>query len=52
MRAQAFLLVWRIGLYNHHLRAKIADLAVMSFIQVAFIVAALGMEDAGSWTAC
>lgn len=31
---EAFLLVWRIGRYALELRSKIADLAVMSFIQV------------------
>merc|ERR1719436_1092932 len=31
---EAFLLVWRIGLYESELRPKIADLAVVSFIQV------------------
>jgi class 3 adenylate cyclase len=31
---EAFLLVWRIGRYAHQLRSKIADLAVMSFVQV------------------
>jgi len=31
---EAFLLVWRIGRFKLDLRSKIADLAVMSFIQV------------------
>uniref|UniRef100_A0A7S2PY98 Guanylate cyclase domain-containing protein n=1 Tax=Zooxanthella nutricula TaxID=1333877 RepID=A0A7S2PY98_9DINO len=31
---EAFLLVWRIGLYDQELRPKVADLAVMSFVQV------------------
>merc|ERR1719436_845781 len=31
---EAFLLVWRIGLYEKDLRPKNADLAVVSFIQV------------------
>jgi len=31
---EAFLLVWRLGMYHHDLRPKMADLAVMSFVQV------------------
>jgi len=31
---EAFLLVWRIGLYEQEQRSKIADLAVMSFVKV------------------
>lgn len=31
---EAFLLVWRIGLFEQDLQSKVADLAVMSFIQV------------------
>jgi len=31
---EAFLLVWRVGLYEDEHRPKIADLSVMSFIQV------------------
>jgi len=31
---EAFLLVWRIGLYDKGLRSKIADVAVYSFVQV------------------
>merc|ERR1719453_2407441 len=31
---EAFLLVWRIGRYSHDVRSKIADLAVMSSIQI------------------
>jgi class 3 adenylate cyclase len=31
---EAFLLVWRVGLYEERQRPKIADLSVMSFVQV------------------
>jgi len=31
---EAFLLVWRIGLYEPEVQSKVADLAVMSFIQI------------------
>jgi len=31
---EAFLLVWRIGLYERDVQSKVADLAVLSFIQV------------------
>jgi len=31
---EAFLLVWRVGLYEEELQSKIADLSVLSFIQV------------------
>eukprot|EP00418_Pyrodinium_bahamense_P049932 CAMPEP_0179173142 /NCGR_PEP_ID=MMETSP0796-20121207/85425_1 /TAXON_ID=73915 /ORGANISM="Pyrodinium bahamense, Strain pbaha01" /LENGTH=1058 /DNA_ID=CAMNT_0020876339 /DNA_START=138 /DNA_END=3312 /DNA_ORIENTATION=+ len=31
---EAFLVVWRVGLYEEELRPKIADLSVASFIQV------------------
>merc|ERR1740138_488893 len=31
---EAFLLVWRVGLYEERQRPKLADLSVMSFVQV------------------
>eukprot|EP00927_Polykrikos_kofoidii_P065350 TRINITY_DN61109_c0_g1_i1.p1 TRINITY_DN61109_c0_g1~~TRINITY_DN61109_c0_g1_i1.p1 ORF type:complete len:1150 (+),score=181.25 TRINITY_DN61109_c0_g1_i1:253-3702(+) len=31
---EAFLLVWRVGLYDEELRPKVADLSVLSFVQV------------------